>query len=78
MHIELKKASGKSICRNGKCKKLPQYISAKGRILKDTTCVVISISGASGWAEAYYCRDCVDQLYLELKTKLNPNLWVFH
>jgi len=77
MRIDLEKSSGKCKCRNGKCKKLPQFISAKGRILKDTICIAITVHGASGWTTAYYCRDCVDELYLELKAKLNHNLWVF-
>ena len=78
MKIGLTKASGRALCRNRSCAKKPEFISDKGRIKKDTTCVWITIDSASGGGTAYYCRDCVDKLYLEMKKILNPNLWVFN
>ena len=78
MRIELEKASGKSICRNAKCKKNPDYISPSGRIKHDSTCVVITMQSAAGYNTSYYCRDCVDELYADLKKVLNPALWIFH
>ena len=77
MKIGLEKASGKSKCRYRGCKQKPEFISEKGRIKKDTTCVWIAIDSASGGAVGYYCRDCVDQIYQEMKKILNPQLWVF-
>lgn len=74
MRIEIEKASGKSICRGWPCKALPKYIS-NGRIIAGTICAAVSISSASGGGTAYYCRDCIDQIYAEFKTKLNAKLW---
>lgn len=77
MKIKLEKASGKALCRGKSCKLIQEYISDKGRIKKDTTCVAITMTSAAGWNTSYYCRDCIDQLYLEMKKVLNPNLWIF-
>lgn len=77
MRIGLDKASGKAKCRYEKCKRKPEYISVKGRIKKDTTCAWISAQGAGGWHTSFYCRDCIDDIYQEMKKILNPQLWVF-
>jgi hypothetical protein len=77
MQLGLEKASGKSKCRHQGCKQKPEFISEKGRIKKDTTCVWISTQGPGGWHTSYYCRDCIDTIYQEMKKILNPNLWVF-
>jgi hypothetical protein len=77
MRLGLDKASGKSKCRHQGCLKKPEYISPKGRIKKDTTCVWIAIDSASGGGVAYYCRDCVDKIHDEMKKILNPKLWIF-
>lgn len=78
MRINLEKASGKAKCRSGKCRKLPEYIDDKGRIKAETTCAAIGTDSASGWHTSYYCRDCIDQLYDDIRKILNPKLWVFH
>ena len=71
MRIELIKASGRALCRSEECKKLPEYVTEKGRIKTDTTCVAITMGSAAGWNTSYYCRDCVDKLYLDIKKILN-------
>jgi hypothetical protein len=78
MKIELEKSSGRAKCRARDCKKLPEYITDKGRIKVNTTCVAITMDSAAGWNTSYYCRDCVDKLYEDIKKILNPKLWVFH
>jgi hypothetical protein len=78
MKIELEKSSGRAKCRSRTCKKKPEYISENGRIKAGTTCVAITMDSAAGWNTSYYCRDCVDQLYEDIRKILNPKLWVFH
>jgi hypothetical protein len=77
MKIELEKSSGRAICRNFLCKNNPLYINPSGRIKSGTTCVVIGMSSAGGWNRSFYCRECIEIVYADLKTKLNPLLWVF-
>ena len=78
MKIILEKSSGRAICRYYGCKKNPLYIGKSGRILKDTICAAITMDSAAGHNTSYYCRECVDKLYVDIKTILNPQLWVFH
>jgi hypothetical protein len=78
MKIELEKSSGRGKCRSGYCKQNPEYISENGRIKAGTTCVAITMRSAAGRNVSYYCRECVDQLYEDVKKILNPKLWVFH
>lgn len=78
MKIELEKASGKSKCRYDGCKCKPEYINDKGCIKENTTCAVITMKTAKGNATSYYCRDCIELLYVDIKMMLNPQLWVFH
>ncbi len=77
MRLGLAKGTGRRKCRNPTCKKNPQYINDQGRIKKDTTCVWIEVQDAGGYAQAYYCRDCINEIYERMKKILNPNLWVF-
>ena len=78
MRIELEKSSGRAKCRNSKCKKNTKFISEAGRILKDTTCVAITMDSAAGYNTSYYCRECVDEIYDDIRKILNPKLWSFH
>jgi hypothetical protein len=78
MRVGLEKASGRAKCRYEGCQRKTEYISEKGRIKKDTICAWISTQGPGGWHTSYYCRDCIEKIYAELKKILNPNLWVFH
>lgn len=77
MKIVLEKSSGRAKCRAKQCKKLEIYIE-KGRIKKDTICAAITMDSAAGWNTSYYCRDCIDTLYSDIKKILNPALWAFH
>lgn len=77
MKIELEKASGLAKCRSGFCLKKPEYISEAGRIKRDTTCVAITMRSAAGRNTSYYCRDCIDKIYEDMRKILNPKLWVF-
>lgn len=77
MHLGIEKSNGKAKCRYHKCEKNPTYISSKGRILKGTTCAVITLDSAAGMNSSYYCRECINKIYIEMKMILNPNLWAF-
>jgi hypothetical protein len=77
MKIQLEKASGSAKCRGPNCTDNPAYISEKGRIKKDTTCVGITIRSAAGSNTSYYCRECIDKLYEDMRKILNPKLWIF-
>lgn len=56
----------------------PDYINERGCIKKDTTCAAITMSSAAGRNTSYYCRDCIDLVYEDIRKILNPKLWVFH
>jgi hypothetical protein len=78
MKIELVKASGKAMCRNRSCKCKIEFINPKSyRIKKDTTCAAITMESAAGWNTSYYCRDCIEIIYEDMKKILNPKLWIF-
>lgn len=80
MKIEITKASGTQFCR-GPCDKDPKYIKEKTHYFNDTvmikgiTCAKITIESSKGSTTAFYCRSCIDKIFLEMKMKLNPNLW---
>ena len=78
MKITLIKSSGRCLCRNSTCEKKTEYITKSGRIKKDTTCAAIDMDSAAGYNTSYYCRDCIDKIYDDIKKILNPKLWVFH
>lgn len=78
MKIDLEKASGRAKCRNRSCQKKPEYISANGRIKSGTTCAAITMDSAAGFNTSYYCRECIEIIYEDIKKILNPKLWVFH
>jgi hypothetical protein len=77
MKIKLIKASGRAKCRNLSCRKKQEFITDKGRIKTDTTCVAITMDSAAGYNTSYYCRDCIEIIYEDIKKILNPKLWVF-
>lgn len=76
MEIEIIKSSGRAMCR-GDCKMNPEYVDEKGNIKKGNSCAKITIWGAKGGASAFYCRDCIDTLYEDVRKILNPKLWLF-
>lgn len=71
MKITIEKATGTQKCRYQKCDKNPLYITAKGRIITGSTCANIRLNSAGGNNSSYYCRECVDKIYIELKSILN-------
>lgn len=63
-------------CRNPNCKKLSEYIAFEedGFYIKaGTICVFISLYGL----KETYCFDCIDDLYSEMRQKLDKRLWKF-
>ncbi len=78
MKISLEKSTGRAKCRGFNCAKNPEYISEKGRIKQGTTCVAIQMDSAAGYHVSYYCRNCIDKLYDDMRKILNPKLWIFH
>lgn len=77
MKISVSSATSKAKCRGNNCKKLPQFINRKGRIKKGTSCAIVGMNTSSGWRTAFFCRDCIDQLYFDMKMVLDPKLWIF-
>jgi hypothetical protein len=77
MELGIEKSNGRQKCRYQLCAKDPLYISPNGRIIKGTTCAVIVMDSAGGWNSSYYCRSCIEKIYIQMKMILNPNLWVF-
>lgn len=65
-------------CRNPNCKRNPEHmINILGDvwyIKVDTTVARLAIKSN----EEYYCRGCIDELYLLFKAKLDAKLWAFH
>lgn len=78
MIINIEKSTGRRICRYSNCLKNEKYITKDGKIKKGVVCASVTIQSSSGLSTAYYCRDCIDSLYLDIKKILNPNLWTLH
>lgn len=76
MKMSLQQSSGRAKCRHQKCEQKPEY-NELGKIKKGTTCALISTDGPRGWHTSYYCRDCIEKIYLDFKKVLNHNLWIF-
>jgi hypothetical protein len=60
-------------CENEKCQNLSEYISlyhSEYRIKKGTRYVKFGNF-------TYYCGGCIDEIYNEVKLKLNRKLWAF-
>ena len=76
MKIEIIKSSGTMKCRHADCEEKPEFIK-NGRIIKGTVCAEVIVRCASGGAQAFYCRDCLDKVYLHMKTSLDSKLWIF-
>ena len=78
MIINIEKSTGRRICRYQNCLKNENYISKDGKIIKGVICASITIQSSSGLSTAYYCKDCINYLYSDIKKILNPNLWILH
>jgi len=65
-------------CWNPNCKHLPEYtdniIDDCYFLKRGTTMAIIYYS--QGFE--IYCRDCIDEVYRILKSKLDTKLWPFH
>lgn len=73
MKLRLEKSSGRAVCRYDECQNNPKFITDDGRIRKDTDCIVVTIRGIS----SFYCRECVDKLYEDMRKIMNTKLWIF-
>ena len=66
-------------CWGANCKKLPQYIDngAGGQsfIKKDTIFLILTLVKGFESIKSYYCRDCIDVIYRDLKPILDHKLW---
>lgn len=70
-------------CCNTNCKHLPEYtdhIIGDNFYLKiGTICALISIQHFMyDMHSDIYCRDCIDEIYHLIKSKLDTKLWAFH
>jgi hypothetical protein len=81
MELKIISASGRAICRGEHCKGLPEFIIKLGvfrynnnRIRKDTQCLMITMWSAAGGTTAYYCSDCMNNIYVEMRSVLDPKL----
>lgn len=66
-------------CAHPECKKNPKYmvniLGSVWYIRVDTTVAVVTVGGSRA---EYYCRECIDELFNEVRTKLDSKLWAFH
>jgi len=87
IHVEVKTIHWNGVqCSNEHCKRLPEYIhytnsnymQAGGGFRQDWFIKPGTIVAWVGnGADNIYCRDCIDQVYQLLKSKLDSKLWVF-
>jgi len=65
-------------CAGPHCKKNPKYLfNILGHVYHLRTDQIVAQIVAGGTVE-YYCRDCIDDLYAYIKSKLDSKLWIFH
>lgn len=68
-------------CDNVNCKRLPEYfdqILNSFFLKRGTICASITIETNIGeYGRQYYCRDCIDEIYQKIKSKLDSKLWIF-
>lgn len=69
--------SNRRKCRYLTCQSNPDFITPAGRIKSGTTCAAITTNDATGFHTAYYCRECIDKVYKDIKAVLNSDLWIF-
>ncbi len=85
MHIEVEAYKGDGgTCSGPNCKGLPEYIDYVARhpfggptacfIKKGTIVAFVWVHGSY----EIYCRDCIDDIFKLVKSKLDTNLWPFH
>ncbi len=77
--FKAEKASGRAACKGPQCSQLPQYISIKGKIIKDTLCAVVTVqtSETKGCLyQHFYCGDCVHWLFKEAQKNFYSPFWL--
>jgi hypothetical protein len=65
-------------CENQDCKHSPEYhehIIGDNYFIKQGT-IVVRLLFTTGNSE-FYCRDCIDIVYMDLKSALDSKLWAF-
>ena len=69
----LKATSSTFECENRNCQKLPKYvvIGSFGRLRIKKNSIYIKIG------YGIFCGGCIDEVYNEVKLKLNKKLWAF-
>lgn len=75
--IDIRKCLSAGVkCDNPNCKKLPELFD---RVLntfylkEGVTYAAIYLGGKVD----YYCRDCIDEVYNFIKSKMDSKLWIF-
>jgi hypothetical protein len=72
--------SGVSINYKNKCPENPKYFDPpenpgwRQTLKVGILCGFVDI----GSAKEYYCKDCMNHLWMEMKMKFDTNLWAFH
>jgi hypothetical protein len=65
-------------CNGKNCKRNPNYLinilGSVWYIKVDTVVAQFTIGGSS----EIYCRECIGDVYLMMKTKLDSKLWAYH
>lgn len=80
IEIKIQDLSGFT-CDNKDCKHNPEYsdniIGDVFYIKKNTVVAIISLSDYENGPYNLYCRDCIDDVYNQIKSKLDSKLWAF-
>jgi hypothetical protein len=81
IRVEIKTISDYAMwaCHNEQCKKLPQYILYLRRqsLWEGDRWFIKQGTTAAFIGHYVYCRDCIDEVYHLMKSKLDSKLWVF-
>lgn len=69
-------------CDGDKCKHLPEFIDTAGVnnywIKFGSPMAIVRITRGRNYdLSNSYCRDCIDQIYREIKSKMDTKLWAF-
>lgn len=78
LHIDIRKVGYSGMkCDNYHCSHDPELFDKviNTHFMKEGT-IYARIFLASGNVD-YYCRNCIDQVYQNIKSKLDTKLWVF-
>lgn len=70
-------------CHNNKCPRNPLYHEKCNRFLShtriktNTVCAELTIEGYDRTLTVFYCRDCIDLIFKDLKLVFDSKLWAF-